>query len=115
MEVDPSGVHMPTDGITSWLPCWGSSGIWFGFPLADPIVGLVISLASFVLLWGTARDIRRRVLDGVAPALSNRQRTRSARYCASPTGSCDWVWTGHRLKRGRHRQKRPDRSADSMS
>ena len=63
------GVHARTDGFTSLAVVAGVIGIWLGFPLADPIVGLLISAAIFVLLWGTARDIGRRLLDGVDPAL----------------------------------------------
>src|SRR5215210_8459272 len=65
------GVHARTDGFTSLAVVLGVIGIWLGFPLADPIVGLVISVAIFVLLWGTARDIGRRLLDGVDPSLVN--------------------------------------------
>jgi divalent metal cation (Fe/Co/Zn/Cd) transporter len=44
------GVHARTDGFTSLAIVLGVIGIWLGFPLADPIVGLVISIAIFVLL-----------------------------------------------------------------
>jgi len=40
-----------------------------GFPLADPIVGLLISAAILVLLWGTVRSIGRRLMDGIEPEL----------------------------------------------
>ncbi len=63
------GVHARTDGFTSLAVVLGVVGIWLGFPLADPLVALAISVAIFVLLWGTARDIGRRLLDGVDPAL----------------------------------------------
>ena len=63
------GVHARTDGFTSLAVVLGVIGIWSGFPLADPLVALAISVAIFVLLWGTARDIGRRLLDGVDPAL----------------------------------------------
>lgn len=66
------GVHARTDGFTSLAVVLGVIGVWLGFPLADPIVGLIISAAIFVLLWGTARDIGRRLLDGVDPVLVER-------------------------------------------
>ena len=43
-----------------------------GFPLSDPLVGLIISLAIFVLLIGTIRSIGRRLLDAVEPDLLER-------------------------------------------
>jgi cation diffusion facilitator family transporter len=63
------GVHARTDGLTSVAVVLGTTGVWLGFPLADPIVGLLISAAIFALLWGSARDIGRRLLDGVDPQL----------------------------------------------
>ena len=36
------GVHARTDGFTSLAVVLGVIGIWLGFLLADPIVGLVI-------------------------------------------------------------------------
>jgi divalent metal cation (Fe/Co/Zn/Cd) transporter len=51
------GVHARSDSFTSLAVVLGVIGIWLGFPLADPIVGLVICIAIFVLLWGTARDV----------------------------------------------------------
>jgi divalent metal cation (Fe/Co/Zn/Cd) transporter len=70
----------------------------YTFSVADPIVGLVISIAIFVLLWGTARDIGRRLLDGVDPSLVGR----AEEAVRSVPGIIDVEevrlrWTGHRL------------------
>lgn len=61
------GVHARTDGFTSLAVVLGALGVWAGFPLADPIVGLLICSVIVVLLIGTVRDIGRRLLDGVNP------------------------------------------------
>ncbi len=45
----------------------GAIGIWAGYPLADPIVGLLISAAIFVIVWQSARAVMVRMLDGVDP------------------------------------------------
>jgi cation diffusion facilitator family transporter len=66
------GIHARTDGLTSLAVVFGVIGVWLGLPLADPIVGLLISGVILVLLVGTARDIGRRLLDGVDPALVER-------------------------------------------
>jgi len=39
----------------------GAIGVMLGFPLADPIIGIIISAAIIVLLWGTIRNIRQRL------------------------------------------------------
>ena len=92
------GVHARTDGFTSFAVVLGVIGVWLGFPLADPIVGLVISIVIFVLLWGTARDVGRRLLDGVDPSLVA-QAEEAVASVPGITGVEDvrLRWTGHRL------------------
>ncbi|XAS66955.1 cation diffusion facilitator family transporter [Micrococcaceae bacterium Sec5.7] len=90
------GIHARTDGFTSLAVVAGVVGIWLGFPLADPIVGLLISAAIAVLLWGTVRDIGRRLMDGVDPAFTDR--LTSLVEVLAPEGSSSRLrWTGHRL------------------
>jgi cation diffusion facilitator family transporter len=66
------GVHARTDGFTSLAVVIGGIGVLLGFPLADPIIGLVISATIFVLLIGTVRSIGRRLMDGIEPDLLGR-------------------------------------------
>jgi cation diffusion facilitator family transporter len=63
------GLHARTDGFTSLAVVFGAIGVWLGFPLADPIVGLVITVAIIAVLRTAVRDVFRRLLDGVDPAL----------------------------------------------
>jgi len=63
------GLHARTDGFTSLAVVAGAIGVAVGFPLADPIVGLVITAAIIVVLKGAARDIYRRLMDSVDPDL----------------------------------------------
>jgi cation diffusion facilitator family transporter len=92
------GLHARTDGFTSLAVVLGVIGVWVGFPLADPVVGLLISTAVFMLLWGTARDIGRRLLDGVDPALVDRaeQAVRSVPGI-NDVETVRMRWLGHRL------------------
>jgi cation diffusion facilitator family transporter len=92
------GIHARTDGFSSLAVVFGVIGIWLGFPLADPMVGLAISIAIFVLLWGTARDIGRRLLDGVDPSLVE-QAEEAVRSVPGITDvkKMRLRWTGHRL------------------
>lgn len=93
------GVHARTDGFTSLAVVLGVIGVWAGFPLADPIIGLLITVAIAVLLWGTAREIGRRLLDGVDPALIDR--TILALEGVSgvrDVPSVQMRWSGHRLE-----------------
>ncbi|MBW9110036.1 cation transporter [Microbacterium ureisolvens] len=93
------GVHARTDGFTSLAVVLGGLGVLAGFPLADPIVGLVISAAIFVLLIGTVRSIGRRLLDGVEPQLV--ERVEHAIEHVDGIRRVDRVrlrWVGHRLE-----------------
>ena len=93
------GVHARTDGFTSLAVVGGAIGVMLGFPLADPIVGLVISAAILVLLWGTVRSVGRRLMDGIEPELIDK-----ARVALETTPGVLGVprlqlrWVGHRLQ-----------------
>jgi cation diffusion facilitator family transporter len=62
------GYHARVDGWTSLAVVLGALGIWAGYPLADPIVGVLIAGAIFILVWQSARSVLLRVLDGVETA-----------------------------------------------
>jgi cation diffusion facilitator family transporter len=59
------GYHARTDGLTSLAVVTGAAGVWLGYPLADPIVGLLITITIFVIVWQSARTVLTRMLDGV--------------------------------------------------
>src|SRR6185295_6793891 len=61
------GYHARTDGLTSLAVVVGAAGVWIGFPLADPIIGLLITLAILGIVWQSARAVFTRMLDGVEP------------------------------------------------
>jgi len=63
------GLHARTDGLTSLAVVIGAVGVAAGWQLADPIVGLLITVAILVVLKDAARDIYRRLMDSVEPEL----------------------------------------------
>jgi cation diffusion facilitator family transporter len=63
------GLHARTDGVTSLGVVVGGVGVAAGWELADPIVGLIITVAILVVLKGAARDIYHRLMDSVDPEL----------------------------------------------
>lgn len=92
------GIHARTDGFTSLAVVAGGIGVLLGFPLADPIVGLLISAMIAVLLVGTVRSVGRRLMDGVEPELVERAE-RALEHLAE-VESVERVrmrWVGHRL------------------
>lgn len=93
------GVHARADGFTSLAVVAGAIGVMLGFPLADPIVGLLISIAILVLLIGATRSIGRRLMDGVEPDLLSR--AEHAIHHVSGVRSINELrlrWVGHRLQ-----------------
>ena len=63
------GLHARTDGFTSLAVLFGAGGVALGFPLADPIVGLLITVAILAVLRTAVRDVFRRLMDAVDPEL----------------------------------------------
>jgi cation diffusion facilitator family transporter len=63
------GYHARTDGLTSLAVVLGAAGVWAGFPLADPIIGLLITIAIFGIVWQSAKAVITRSLDGISPGV----------------------------------------------
>jgi len=63
------GLHARTDGLTSLAVVVGALGVAAGWRLADPVVGLLITVAILFVLKDAARDIYRRLMDSVEPGL----------------------------------------------
>jgi cation diffusion facilitator family transporter len=92
------GYHARTDGLTSLAVVLGALGVWVGFPLADPIIGLLITVAIMGIVWQSARAVLTRSLDGVEPKV-----TAEIRHAAEHVPGIARVvtakarWIGHRL------------------
>jgi cation diffusion facilitator family transporter len=63
------GLHARTDGFTSLAVLVGAGGVAVGIRLADPIIGLVITVAILGVLRSAAREVFARLMDAVDPAL----------------------------------------------
>ena len=63
------GLHARTDGFTSLAVVLGALGVAAGVPLADPVVGLLITAAILVVLRSAVRDVFGRLMDAVEPRL----------------------------------------------
>lgn len=93
------GLHARTDGLTSLAVVVGALGVAAGWQLADPIVGLVITVAILVVLRGAARDIYRRLMDSVDPRLVDEvERVMTAVPGVEAIESVRIRWVGHELR-----------------
>ncbi|CCK64171.1 cation diffusion facilitator family transporter [Mycobacterium canetti] len=92
------GLHARTDGFTSLAVLCSAGGVALGFPLADPIVGLLITAAILAVLRTAARDVFRRLLDGVDPAIVDAaEHALATRPGVQAVRSVRMRWIGHRL------------------
>jgi cation diffusion facilitator family transporter len=93
------GYHARTDGLTSLAVLIGVIGTLSGFPIADPLVGLGITVAILLITKDAARTMWHRVMDAVDPGLIDR-----LEHAASHIPGVQSVhdvrarWLGHRLE-----------------
>lgn len=92
------GQHARTDGLGSLAVFAGALGVWMGFPLADPLIGFLITLIIFKIGWDSGRSLFTRLLDGVDPEVID-----EVRHAAKHVPGVEDItevrvrWLGHRL------------------
>ncbi|ESZ69783.1 cobalt transporter [Mesorhizobium sp. L103C119B0] len=91
------GYHARTDGLTSLAVVIGAIGVWLGFPLADPIIGLLITVAIFGIVWQSARSVLTRMLDGVEPGVMAEIQHAAAHVQGARIVDAKARWIGHKL------------------
>jgi cation diffusion facilitator family transporter len=93
------GLHARTDGFTSLAVLLGAGGAALGFPLADPIVGLLITVAICFVLRDAAREIYQRLMDAVDPRLIEQaEEILAAVPGVERVGAIRLRWIGHTLR-----------------
>jgi len=92
------GHHARVDGITSLAVFFGALGILLGFPMADPIAGLIIAVIILVILWQSGRTIFLRLLDGTDPEIvENIRHVVNSVPGVQEATEVRARWSGHRL------------------
>ncbi|MCM3812677.1 cation diffusion facilitator family transporter [Streptomyces malaysiensis subsp. malaysiensis] len=93
------GLHARTDGFTSLAVLAGAGGAALGWQLADPIVGLLITAAILLVLKDAAREVFRRLMDSVDPALIDSGEA-AVRDVPGVLGVTElrMRWIGHKLR-----------------
>jgi len=92
------GHHARMDGLTSLAVFVGAVGVYLGFPLADPVVGLIITVAILRIVWSSGREVFTRVIDGIDPTIPDE--VRDAALHTKGVKDVTQVrvrWIGHRL------------------
>jgi cation diffusion facilitator family transporter len=92
------GLHARTDGFTSLAVLLGAGGAALGWRAADPIVGLLITAAILLVLKDAAREVYRRLMDSVDPALVDTAETALSDIDGvRGVGQVRMRWIGHAL------------------
>ena len=92
------GYHARTDGLTSLAVLLAAGGVWLGFPQADPLVGLLITVAILFVLRDAVLQVWRRLMDAIEPETLAR-----AEAAAAQTEGVQGVsevrarWVGHSI------------------
>ncbi|MEV0274044.1 cation diffusion facilitator family transporter [Hamadaea sp. NPDC050747] len=93
------GLHARTDGFTSLAVLLGAGGVAIGWPWADPVVGLLITVAILFVLKDAAREVYRRLMDAVDPDLVDQVSTvLAATPGVTGVGDVHVRWIGHQLR-----------------
>ena len=67
MEAD--GLHARTDGLTSLAVLVAAIGSWLGYPIIDPIIGLLIGVMILFITRQAALTMWHRLMDAIEPEL----------------------------------------------
>jgi cation diffusion facilitator family transporter len=92
------GYHARVDGLTSLAVLGGALGVWAGYPLLDPLIGILITAVILRIVWQSGRLILTRLLDGLDPEIID-----AITHAAQHTPGVQQVtevrarWIGHRL------------------
>ncbi|MET8327772.1 cation diffusion facilitator family transporter [Streptomyces sp. NPDC005181] len=93
------GLHARTDGFTSLAVLLGAGGAAVGRQAVDPVIGLLITVAILFVLKDAAREVYRRLMDSVDPALiETAERALHGVKGVLDVGQVRMRWIGHALR-----------------
>jgi cation diffusion facilitator family transporter len=93
------GFHARTDGLTSLAVVAGAAGVALGYPIADPLVGLLITVAILFVLRQATAQMLGRLMDAVDPGIVDElERTVRAVPDVQDVSKIRLRWVGHALE-----------------
>ncbi len=93
------GYHARTDGLTSLAVVVGAIGVAAGYPLADPLMGLLITVMIVVVLRQASAQVLGRLMDAVEPELVDRlEELARGVPGVEGLGAVRLRWVGHALE-----------------
>ena len=92
------GMHARTDGLTSLAVLVAVAGSWLGYPIVDPIIGILIGIAILFITWDATKTMWYRLMDAIEP--EHLQRAEEVIQQQTGIRAVGWLrmrWLGHRL------------------
>jgi cation diffusion facilitator family transporter len=92
------GLHARTDGLTSLAVLVAAGGTALGYPILDPIIGLLIGITIVFITWDATKKMWYRLMDAVDPAyLDTAEATLRHNPAVREIYRVRMRWVGHRL------------------
>jgi cation diffusion facilitator family transporter len=96
--LEADGHHARMDGLVSLGVLCSALGVWLGYPLVDPIVGLLITLTILKIVWDAGKSVFLRLMDAVDPEIVDQIGDLAGQTAGVKDVSEVRVrWVGHRL------------------
>lgn len=92
------GLHARTDGLTSLAVLLAVGGTWLGFPILDPIIGVLIGVAILFITKDATITMWYRLMDAIEPEiLSEAEAVIQGQNTLKKASRLRMRWMGHRL------------------
>jgi cation diffusion facilitator family transporter len=92
------GLHARTDGFTSLAVLVAAGGSWLGFPIVDPIIGLMIGVAILFITKDAVVTMWYRLMDAIEPEyLAQAEQIIAGQPNVKELRRLRMRWMGHRL------------------
>ena len=97
------GLHARTDGLTSLAVLFAAGGAWLGYPILDPIIGILIGIAILFITWDATKRIWYRLMDAIEPELlAQAEAAIGGQAGVKELRRLRMRWMGHRLHAEAH-------------
>jgi cation diffusion facilitator family transporter len=92
------GLHARTDGLTSLAVLLAAGGTAIGFPILDPIIGILIGFTIIFITWDATKKMWYRLMDAIEPEyLDTAEATLQKHRLVREVYRTRMRWVGHRL------------------
>ncbi len=92
------GLHARTDGFTSLAVLLAAVGSWLGYPIVDPLIGLVIGVVILFITRDAAKTMWYRLMDAIEPQeLTQAETLIEQQEGVNKIGRVRLRWMGNRL------------------